>query len=90
MFGGHGLYFEGAMFGLVADDMLYLKVDAENSQHFDAQDLPAFEYDKGNGKTVTMSFRLAPESIYDDPSEAAEWASHAWEAARRAKNAKKK
>jgi len=90
MFGGHGLYFEDAMFGLVADDPLYLKVDDQNIQMFLDEDLPGFEYEKDNGKVVVMSFRLAPESIYDDPSEAAIWASHAWEAARRAKKGKSK
>ena len=30
MFGGYGIYCEGVMFGLVADDALYLKVDATN------------------------------------------------------------
>lgn len=29
MFGGYGVYSRGTMFGLVADDMLYLKVDAK-------------------------------------------------------------
>lgn len=30
MFGGYGIYHQGLMFGLVADDTLYLKADAEN------------------------------------------------------------
>jgi len=90
MFGGHGLYFEDAMFGLIADDMLYLKVDDQNIERFTQEDLPAFEYDKGQGKVVKMSFYLAPESIYDDPSDAADWARQSWEAARRAKKSKTK
>ena len=31
MFGGHGIFLDGLMFGLVADSVLYLKVDAETS-----------------------------------------------------------
>ena len=27
MFGGHGIFLEGLMFGLIADSVLYLKVD---------------------------------------------------------------
>lgn len=30
MFGGAGLYRDGKMFGLVADDVVYLKVDDSN------------------------------------------------------------
>jgi len=90
MFGGHGLYFEDCMFGLVADDELYLKVDKTIIHHFEELELPAFEYDKGKGKLVKMSYHLAPETIYDDASEAAQWASLSWEAAKRAKNKKKK
>ncbi len=85
MFGGHGIYHEDCMFGLVADDTLYLKVDSQNKNDYMELDLPAFEYDKGNGKIVSMSFHLAPEFIFENPSDAAAWAGKAWEAARRSK-----
>jgi len=85
MFGGHGIYFDNCMFGLVADDTLYLKVDDQNIHHFSALDLPAFEYEKSDGRVMAMSYRMAPESIYEDQDEAAVWAAHAWEAAKRAK-----
>ncbi len=84
MFGGHGIYHDGHMIGLVADDVLYLKADAQSRGAFDALDLPAFEYDKA-GKTVSMSYYQAPESIYDDPDQAARWAQQAYAAAQRSK-----
>jgi DNA transformation protein len=84
MFGGHGIFYDGVMIGLVADDSLYLKVDKQTEGEFIALDLPAFEYEK-NGKTFAMSYRLAPESIYDDPDDALQWARLAYEAALRAK-----
>jgi DNA transformation protein len=34
MFGGAGLYCDGTMFGLVADDVAYLKVDDSNREDF--------------------------------------------------------
>lgn len=34
MFGGHGVYHEGRMFGLIAGNRLYLKVDAESAAYF--------------------------------------------------------
>lgn len=82
MFGGYGIYHDGLMFALVADDTLYLKVDAKNRVHFDELDLPAFEFSK-QGKRLKMSYRLAPETLFDDPPEAKRWASLAFEAALR-------
>ena len=77
MFGGYGLYHEGVMLGLVADDTLYLKADASTREHFLSHGLGAFEYEK-NGKTVTMSYYLAPEEILEDPDMAREWAQQAF------------
>ena len=71
MFGGYGSFFEGLMIGLVSDDTLYLKADAENAQHFEERGLRQFEYNK-NGKGMKMSYYLAPEEIMDDPAQAAE------------------
>lgn len=36
MFGGHGLFLDGLMFALVADDMLYFKTDDRNRADFEA------------------------------------------------------
>ncbi len=89
MFGGYGIYHEGLMFGLVADDVLYLKADKTSSGLFDALGLPPFQYTKGD-KTMKMSYCLAPEVIFDDPDQAREWANRAFEAALRCKKPKKK
>ncbi len=62
MFGGYGIYHDGLMFGLVADDSLYLKADETTKQQFIDKDLPPFEYDKKN-KKVKLSYYLAPEEI---------------------------
>lgn len=84
MFGGYGVYHDGLMFALVADDVLYLKADEESAGRFIERGLPAFEYDKG-GKKMKMSYYTAPETIFDDPEIAKEWAVLAFEAALRAK-----
>ena len=82
MFGGYGVYHDGLMFGLVADDVLYLKVDDEVRQTFVERGLTAFEYTK-NGKTMKMSYFTAPEEIYDDEAVAREWGVLAFGAALR-------
>ena len=84
MFGGHGVYFDGVMIGLVADDTLYLKADKASAPKFTEHGLSQFQYSKG-GKIVGMSYYLAPEEALEDPSEMCEWAKLAYEAALRAK-----
>jgi len=88
MFGGYGIYHNDLMFGLAADDQLYLKTDKETVSIFENHDLPPFEYNK-DGKMMKMSYYLAPEVIYDDAEQAAYWANLAFETALRVKAAKK-
>ncbi len=89
MFGGYGIYHEGLMFALVADDVLYLKADEASIPAFAEQGLRPFEYEK-NGKRMKMSYYMAPEEIFDDPDQAREWAVRAFEAALRGKKPKAK
>lgn len=82
MFGGYGIYHSGLMFGLVADDTLYLKADGESVVAFTKRGLTPFRYER-NGKLVKMSYYLAPDDIFDDPEKAKVWAVRAYEAALR-------
>jgi len=85
MFGGYGVYRDGIMFALVADDLIYLKADRENRRYFDERGLMQFTYEK-NGKRIGMSYFLAPEEILDDPREAALWAERSFAAALRSRS----
>ncbi|MFN0040290.1 MAG: TfoX/Sxy family protein [Burkholderiales bacterium] len=89
MFGGWGIYRDGLMFALVADDTLYLKADAGNAPHFDALGLDNFEYVK-NGKAMKLSYRCAPDVMLEDREQAAIWARRAFDAALRARANKSK
>jgi len=89
MFGGYGLYHQGIMFALVADDQLYLKADNAVEKYFTEKSLPAFEYQKGT-KIIKMSYFLAPDEIMDDSELAAIWASRSFDAAKRNYKPKKK
>ncbi len=84
MFGGYGVYHDGLMFGLVADDVLYLKADEESVGRFIDLGLDPFEYEK-NGARIKMSYYMAPESIFENPEQAKEWAALAFDAALRAR-----
>ncbi len=83
MFGGYGISHRGLTFGIVVDDVLYLKADVDSAPDFERQGLPRFAYDKG-GKTVEMSYYQAPDVILDDPEAAAGWARRSYAAAVRA------
>lgn len=83
MFGGFGVFLEGLMFGLVADNELYLKVDAENRPDYEDLGLQAFSYGK-NGKEFKMSYYQAPEEAMEDAELLSVWASNAYGAAMRA------
>ena len=89
MFGGYGIYHDSVMFGLVADDVLYLKADETSSADFMQRGLSAFEYEKA-GKSIRMSYYAAPEEIFDAPERATQWATLAFDAALRAKKSKVK
>ena len=87
MFGGHGLYHEGLIFAIVMDQRLFLKTDQVNRPDFEALGLAPFTITM-KGKDVALSYWAAPDSIFDDPSEAVRWASSAWDASFRGHLAK--
>jgi DNA transformation protein len=82
MFGGAGIYSDGVMFALVADDTVYLKADAETKRAFVAEGLEPFGYD-GHGKRIALPYWRAPERLLDDPEEMVAWARIALALARR-------
>lgn len=90
MFGGGGVYRDGLMFGLVDDDMLYLKADATSQADFEAVGSMPFVYQPGTGRAVQMSYWRAPETCMDDPSELQKWCGKAMQAAMRAAQKKSK
>ena len=85
MFGGAGIFHDGVMFGLVADDTLYLRADDNSSAPFEAEGKGPFTYRrKGRGK-MTMPYWELPERLLDNPDELALWSARAHEVARRVK-----
>jgi len=87
MFGGYGVYLDDAMFGLIADDVLYLKVDGENRDAFVAAGLEPFVY-AGKHRPMEMSYHRAPEPL-EDWDRLAPWVDGAIAAARRARAARR-
>lgn len=74
MFSGLGLYLDDAMFGLVIDDVIYLKTDAELAKQYEAQGSEPFSYETKSGRRTLTSHYALPEAALDDPDLALEWA----------------
>ena len=80
MFGGAGVYADGVIFALIADDILHFKVDDGNRAGFEAEGMSPFVF-LGRGKPIATSYWRVPERLLDDPEEIADWARSALAAA---------
>jgi DNA transformation protein len=83
MFGKTGVFYDGVRLGMVTENTLYFRVDAQNRVTFkEAEAFPPLNYAK-RGHTIDLSFWRAPERLFDEPDELIAWARAALEAARR-------
>lgn len=89
MFGGAGVYCNGAIFAILDDDSIWFKVDDVTRETFEAEGLAPFEIEM-NGKAGTMSYYNAPDEIFDDADALRHWTELALGAAARNKKPKKK
>ncbi len=85
MFGGYGLYRHGVIFGIVANDTLYFKADAQTLPDFEAYASKPFTYTGHKGKTYAMSYFEVPGEVLENTSLVAEWVEKAVCASQRAK-----
>lgn len=84
MFGGAGVFLDGVMFALIADESLYFKADDTTKAAYEAEGLGPFFYEAKGGKRGVMSYWRAPEHVFDDPDEMRSWAGDAVRVARAA------
>jgi DNA transformation protein len=105
MFGGHGIYMDALIpanppaassrkggrliVGIVVDDVLYLKTDAETRAAFVAQELEAFRYASKTGELHVTSYYRPPDEALESPAAMREWLRLALSAALRSANRKK-
>lgn len=89
MFGGHGVYVDGMIVGIVDDDVLYLKTDAETRAAFVERDLTPFTYRKKTGEVETTSYFRPPDEALESPDAMREWLRLALGAALRAASRKR-
>ena len=82
MFGGYGIFLDSLMFALVADDVLYFKVDKHLLPQYTDKGLPAFSY-RRQGKLCRLSYYQPPDEVFDDVDLMRRYGSQSFEAALR-------
>jgi DNA transformation protein and related proteins len=83
MFGGYGLYAGEAFFGILAADVLYLKVDDSNRSDYEQARAPAFK--PFVNRPMSMSYFAVPVSVLEASHTLAVWAARAIAVARTGK-----
>lgn len=86
MFGAYSLYLDGAIFGLIDDDVLYFKVDDSNRPDYESAGMGPF---RPFGDQMTMQYYEVPADVIESPDRLAEWARSS-AAVSRSKKKKKK
>ena len=92
MFGGAGLYAGAVMFGLIDDEVIYLKVDGALRADLAAAGSRSWIYAERKGPRAGIaqetSYWSLPDSALDDPEEACAWGRRALAVAEALKAAK--
>ena len=89
MFGGIGLYHGDLFFGLIARDVLYLRVDDLTRGEYEAAGMTGFQPYPGRAEMSTNYFEV-PVAVLEDPVTLTQWARRAVDVAARAPKTKKR
>lgn len=89
MFGGAGLFYGDVMFALVADDVLYFKVDDGTREDFTAAGKGPFVYQSKDGPRSLKNYYELPEGVLEDTDALREFSRRAIDVALAAARAKK-
>ena len=88
MFGGHGLYAQGVMFGLLDDDELFFKTDEATRARFVAAGCRQWMYVNKKVRMENTGYFRPPDDAHEDAEVMLPWARLALDAALRARTAK--
>jgi len=75
MFGGYGLYQDGAFFGILFKGRLYFKTDATTVKEYRRRGMKPF---RPNTRQTLKNYYEVPVEIIEDPDCLAEWARRAF------------
>ncbi len=89
MFGGHGIYLQGAIIGIVVNELAYFKVDDQNRARYETAGSQPFSYSSPRQEqAISMSYWQVPEEVLERPGELQLWAKEAHAASLRSKEKK--
>jgi DNA transformation protein len=83
MFGGAGLYCDGLFFAIVADDVLYFKVDDSNRADYEAEGMGPFQ--PFADKKAVMQYYEVPIDVLENRETLRDWATKALNVAEKKK-----
>lgn len=89
MFGGYGIYKDGYIFGLIADNVLLFKVDETNEGQYKKYGSQYFVYSGGNHKETRMPYMSVPDEILENKEEIEKWANQSVAITKKKKSNKK-
>lgn len=75
MFGGVGMYLDGVFFALIADDVLYFRVDDSNRPDYESVGMNPFR--PYGEKSYAMRYYEVPVDVLEDKEELRLWANKA-------------
>lgn len=85
MFGGFGLYAGDCFFGILAADVLYLKVDDSNRAEYEQAKSPPFR--PFVNRPMSRSYYAVPLNVLESPPALASWVRRSIAVARSSKKA---
>jgi DNA transformation protein len=75
MFGGYGLYSDGAFFGLIDDDTLFFKTGESNREEYESRGMKRFmPYPDQNPSGGGMGYHEVPADVLEDAEQLSAWA----------------
>lgn len=80
MFGGHGFYVNGKIFGIEADGKIYFKVADYNRADYEKAGCEPFHYSRKDKGAISMSYWEVPEDVLENREKAVQWARKAVQA----------
>ena len=77
MFGGAGVYADGVMFAVLANDTFYLKADETSARAFAGEGMQPFTYRPEGRDPIAMSYWEVPPRLLEELQELVSWAREA-------------
>ena len=78
LFGGHGLYWRDAIFGILSGGKIYLKVDERSKADYESRGMGPF---RPNERQTIKSYYEVPPEVLAEPEALLSWAGEAIRAA---------